>query len=91
MAITFSKEKKKQKSLLFIFIGLVGLAALFFLWKSISKPKSQTETSFPNFSTQRIEIKWEILKNVEIGNLQLLEEITPSEEKAGRSNPFVSY
>jgi ABC-type nitrate/sulfonate/bicarbonate transport system permease component len=91
MAITFLEEKKKQRKFLLILVGLIILGILIFFWSFLSKPHSKPETIFPNFSVQRVEINWEVLKNAAIESLQSFEEITPSQEKVGRTNPFISY
>lgn len=91
MAITFLEQKKKQQKLVLLLAGLIALAALIFLWSFLSKPKPQAETLFPDFSSQKLQINWDILTNEAIEGLQAFEEISPSQEEAGRANPFISY
>jgi len=93
MAIIF-QEKKKQKYLIFILIGIV-FVILLTLWLGFSRRPSVTPTEAPlaevSKISQKIEINFEILKNPLFQALKDFEKIPAFEGEAGRENPFISY
>lgn len=90
MAIIFVKERKKQKKLIIIFIGII-LITLFILWQFYFKAEE------PPFRVELMPIKKEIridlsiLETPFLNQLQSFEEIKPFEDEIGRENPFIPY
>lgn len=89
MAINFLQAKKKQRYLILI-LALIILAIVLIVWQSFftggqSKPSTQVLTP------GAIEINWDTLKDAQIDELQLFEEVAPFEGEVGRTNPFIPY
>jgi sensor domain CHASE-containing protein len=93
MPFTLTQEKKKQKYLMAI-LGLVIVFIIFIVWWGFLKggkeaPISEEVAVSPSF--KKVKIDWELLKNPQLDELQLFEEIPPYEDEIGRENPFMSY
>lgn len=100
MPIVFEKQKKTQRNLIFILLG-VFLIIIIVLWQGFFK--KEEEEILPVsiiFPKKEVKINFEILKNPLLEKLQPFSEITPFEEiippkgkpeKVGRENPFIPY
>jgi len=98
MAITFLEQKKTQRNLIFVLIG-VFLITAFVIWQGFFK--KETGIPFPKGEKpvpQEIKIDFEILKNPLLQSLQPFPEIEPFQESTatagnvlGRENPFTPY
>ena len=107
MAITFVKQRKKQKNLVFILIGLL-LATILIVWFGFFRRETGTplmeKVSYP--VAEEIKINFEVLRSPFLKSLQQFYEIRPLKEtasqkpepgeeeipqKPGRENPFLSY
>jgi hypothetical protein len=98
MAITFLKEKKKQKHLIYIFVGII-FAILIIIWLGFFKKPQPPITKVPtevSKTGEKIEINFKILENKILENpifkeLKDFEKTPPLEGEAGRENPFLPY
>jgi len=106
MAIVFAQQRKKQKKLFFIFIGIVLITALI-IWQGILKQKKVPGASNAgenNVFQEEIKINFSVLKNPLLKKLQAFPEIESLKEstttvkgkiettgKKGRENPFLPY
>ncbi len=101
MAITFLKQQKIQKSLIFIFTAVI-LITIIVIWQGFFKKETEVlpeEIFLP--LRKEIKINFEIFKNPVLEKLQPFTEIEPFketisvegeiEEKLGRENPFLPY
>lgn len=107
MAITFVKQRKKQKNLVFILIGLL-LATILIVWFGFFRRETGApqvaQVSYP--IAEEIKINFEVLRSPFLKSLQQFYEIRSLKEtasispeageeeipqKPGRENPFLSY
>lgn len=91
MAIIFL-EKRKRLQYLFPVLGIVILITLIVLWRGFFTkiPLEIIQFEIPK-PVKKIEINFEILKNPQLEELQLLEKIPPYDGEIGRENPFIPY
>ncbi len=94
MAITFIQQKKRQRFMILILIG-VFLLAIIFLWQIVWKSKSASVPLAPSAEisrmTKKIEINLDIFQNPAFQALGAFEELSLPKEKIGRDNPFMPY
>jgi hypothetical protein len=94
MAITFFKEKKKQKYLIYILIAIT-VAIFLIIWLGIlKKPQTAPEQIVPSGVSenwQKIEINFQILENPLFQNLKDFEKIPNFDGQVGRENPFIPF
>jgi len=92
MAVTFAKQKKKQKYLILAFAAIM-IVTLVVLWQGfLSKMIIPAPISSPQVVPPReIEINEEILKSEFLKNAQAFEEVPLLEGEGGRENPFLPY
>jgi len=88
MAITFFKEKTKNKYLI-VLLGVVILGAIFLVWQKFSQ-KTNTSSLLPS-APEEIKINFSMLENPFIKELQPFPEIPPFEGQTGRTNPLSPY
>lgn len=93
MAITFIEERKKQKYLIFIFIGIL-LVIFIVIWQGFlkkEKPVFIEEKKERAMIFEKIKINFEVLDNPILKELQPFEKIPSFEGEKGRKNPFLPY
>jgi len=107
MAIVFTQQRKKQKTLVFVLIGAILITALI-IWQGVLKQEKapgEFKAGENNISSQEeIKINFNVLKNPLLKELQAFPEIEPLKEstttvkgkieavgKKGRENPFLPY
>lgn len=91
MAITFIKEKQKQKYLVLILASLIFVTLGVVWWGVLREKKGVVNQLAPVFTQPEIQIDWQILQNTKLKELEIFEEISAPEEKIGRKNPFTPY
>ena len=87
MAVTFQEQIKKQRNLIFVFVGLVLFTAVIIWWGRFRKeevPETPITKRFP-----KIEIDFETLGHPLLTEFQLIDKIPRLEEGKGRENPFI--
>ena len=87
MAVTFQEQIKKQKNLIFVFVGLVLLTAFIVWWGRFRKEEDSEKLITNRFP--RIEIDFETLGYPLLTEFQLIDKIPKLEGEKGRENPFV--
>ena len=94
MAITFSRGKKKQKYLIYVFIAII-IAGFLIIWLGfLKKPQTAPEEVIPSEvseNLQKIEINFQILENPLFQNLKDFEKIPDFDVQVGRVNPFIPF
>lgn len=91
MAVVFIQQRKIQRNLILIFIGVI-LVTAFVLWLGFFKEEKITPPKEPFEVRKEIKIDFGVLKNPLLKALQSFSEIEPlEEEKLGRENPFLPY
>ena len=92
MAITFIKERKKQKYLVWIFVVvIVGILAVFLFGSLRDKNIFQAFNPPAPQPLPDITVNFDFLKSEALKALKLFEAIAPFKESAGRQNPFSPY
>ncbi len=92
MAITFQEQIKRQKRLIFIFLGVLVAAGIFIgVWYFYMQQETSTEEVFIQQHFKKIKIDFEVLDNPLLKELQPIEKIPDFEGELGRENPFVPY
>ncbi|MBM3250952.1 MAG: hypothetical protein FJZ07_01840 [Candidatus Nealsonbacteria bacterium] len=90
MAITFIKEKKKQKYFILVF-GAILLIILAILYIGFFREEKTVAPIEPLFIKKTITINFDILKSPALTELQPFEEIPLFEGEKGKENPFIPY
>jgi hypothetical protein len=92
MAITFLQEKSRQKHL-FLILVLVIFGIILIVWWGFFRGNEKIPSGLvPTFLTPKeISIDWEVLKNPQLDELEVFEEISPLSGESGRENPFTPY
>ena len=90
MAVTFIREKKKQKYFIISF-GAIIVIAFIVLWFGYFKKEKAPPPVLIAPSYREMKIDFEVLKSPLLKEFQPFEEITPFEGEKGRKNPFLSY
>ena len=86
MAITFQKQIKKQKNLVYILLGLV-LITIFIVWRGQDLIEElPPEGSITRF--REIKVDFGIFENPFFKELQAIEKIPSFQGEIGRENPF---
>lgn len=92
MAITFIKERKKQKYLVWIFVVVIaGILAVFLFGSLRDKNIFQAFKPPALQPLPDITISFDFLKSEALKTLKPFEEIAPLREASGRQNPFLPY
>ena len=95
MPITFAEKAKRQKNLIFVFVGVVLITFLTLYFGYFKKEKVRPIETSPVIlpvERKKIEIDFEIFKNPILKEFQLFEKIEPIKpEEIGRENPFLPY
>ena len=92
MAITFIKERKKQKYLVWIFaVVIVGILAVFLFGSLWNKNIFQVFKPPAPQPPPDITVNFDFLKSEALKALKPFEAIVPLTESAGRQNPFSPY
>ncbi len=89
MAITFQKQIKKQRNLIFIFVILI-LIIIIILWLGFRTEEEPSEILISK-RLKRIEINLEVFQNPLLQQLQLIDKIPGFEGDLGRENPFIPF
>ncbi|MDD2732110.1 MAG: hypothetical protein PHI53_02855 [Candidatus Pacebacteria bacterium] len=89
MAVTFIKEKNKQKYMLIIFF-IVLLITGIVIWYGFFR-EEKVPVLPPSISVRDIKIDFDFLENPDFKNLEPFEGILPYDKEFGRENPFISY
>ena len=92
MAINILEKQKKQKYLIFVFLGLIiiiFIVAWFFWGPGKTFPKGSIIPTTPTLS--KVKIDFEVLRDPILQKLQPFEEIQPFEDEIGRDNLFFPY
>ena len=89
MAIVFTKERKKQRYLILVLVLLIFAILSAVWWGWIRKEEGISPGALPAYAPPKVEINWGVLKDPQLKELQVFEEISPFEGEAGRENPFV--
>ena len=92
MAVTFSRQRKKQKFLVYFLIGIV-LFAFLVLWKGFLR-ETLTITEKPSpliFKSEKIEIDFNIFNDARFKNLEKFEKTPSFEGETKRGNPFIAF
>jgi len=89
MAIVFVEKEKRQKYLIYIFLGLILITTIVVLRGR--RPPEEVSEELILKPVRKIEIDFEVLKNPFLKELQPIEKIEPLTEGIGRQNPFVPY
>lgn len=101
MAIVFLQQRKSQKKLILLFIGILLVTATV-IWQGFFKKEEITPPRDYSTIPQEVKINLDVLKTPFIQKLQLFPEIKrfqetiPAEgvevgQKLGRENPFLPY
>lgn len=92
MSVSFIEQKKKQKYLIFIFLGVIAVT-LIVIWLGFFKEKT-----FDFFSSstavvplREVKIDFEVLESPTLKDLKPFSKIPAFEGEAGRDNPFLPY
>jgi hypothetical protein len=88
MAITLIQEKKRQRFLLYILIGALGIGSLFFAVQSLQKRLAVSPLTPVLLTEREIEINYEILESKIFEELLILKPIIEVPPVVGRDNPF---
>ncbi len=93
MAITFIKQKKTQKYLIYILIGavVVMIVAWFVFFRKTETVSVQIIPIESSMAWKKIDISLEILENPIFKSLKELEKAPTFEGKTGRINPFSPF
>lgn len=92
MAITISKKKKKQKYLIFAFLGVVVITAVILWFGYFKEEKSEGSTVPVGKSYRKINVDVDFLTSETLKQMKDFERIEPLEvEETGRENPFFPY
>lgn len=89
MVVPFIKERKKQRHLIIIF-GVIVVITFIILYQGYFKKEKLPSVSVSPYY-KAIKIGFEVLESPLLKELQLFKEITPFEDKKGRTNPFLPY
>jgi len=91
MAVTFSKQRKKQKFLVYFLIGIV-LFAFLILWKGFLRKALTTEEPAPLiFKSEKIEIDFNIFNDERFKTLEKFEKTPSFEGETKRDDPFIAF
>lgn len=91
MAIDFLRAKKRQRYLILI-LALVICLILVVIWQGFLKSAGPpAAVAPPVFFPTEIKIKWEVLQDARLSQLQPFVPIPAFEEEVGREDPFISY
>ena len=85
MAITFKKQIRRQRNLIFVFLVLVSIT-IFIVWRNQSleeEPSTEFATGF-----REIKLDFEIFENSFFKELQPIERVPDFKGELGRENPF---
>ena len=89
MAVAYIQQRKKQKYLMFAFLGVI-IITLFVVWQGFFKEESPGEVLV--LPPRPVQIPFELLKGDALESLRPFEEVSPlPEEELGRENPFVPF
>lgn len=88
MATSFINQKKKQKYLILVFVGVI-LVTVFVWWKGFLTPEKAIEPTVAE-PPREIKVNFEVLENPILKELLPFEEIEMPEQ-LGRENPFLPY
>ena len=100
MAIVFTKQNKKQKTLIFILVASLVLTAVILWYGAYGNKKSASEIYIEEnteAAQEEIKIDFSVLENPLLKEFQSFSEIQPLEGStstpgsAGRGNPFLPY
>jgi len=105
MAITFLQQKKTQKKLILVFVGVILITAVIVWWGLFKREAEVPAVELPSALPEKeIKINFEVLKSPFLKELQPFPEIGPFKEtipvegeteevegKIGRENPFTPY
>jgi len=89
MAITFIKERKRQKFLTLIALGAVAVAFIIFWFGYFKKEKPLPPSTTPIAAYREIQIDLNVLGSPLLKQFQPFEKILPYEDGMGRDNPFL--
>ena len=90
MAITFQEQIKRQRRLIFIFIGVV-FAAILILWFSYGQI-GQPSGEMPTLKVyKKIKINLDTIKHPLLEELLSIPKLPVFEGNVGRENPFTPY
>ncbi|GAG05130.1 unnamed protein product [marine sediment metagenome] len=87
MAVTFQEQIKKQRNLIFVFVGLVLFTAVIVWWGQFRQGEPPERAIIKRFA--RIKINFEILNHPLLAEFQLVNKIPKFEGEKGRENPFI--
>lgn len=90
MAITFIKERKKQRYLALITLVVIGVTLLV-LWLGVFREKEPSLSPVPVTPYREIKISFDILEHSFWKEGQPFKEILPFKDGMGRTNPFLPY
>ena len=99
MAITFLKERKRQKYLLWVLLTLLFVALIIILYGFLNKRNHIFLTKKSVHSLPVIKINFNVLKDPKLQKLHSFKEIPLEKEgengnkkiKIGRENPFIPF
>ena len=88
MAIVFFEEQKRQRYLIMIF-GAVTLVTIAVFWFGVfQKPETEIIQLPSSPFSKKVEINFDTLTDLRLGQLELFQAIPPFALEAGRNNPF---
>lgn len=87
MAVTFQEQIKKQRNLIFVFVGLVLFTVVIIWWGRFRKEEPLEKPITKRFP--KIEIDFETLSHPLLTEFELIDKIPQFEEEKGRENPFI--
>jgi hypothetical protein len=90
MALIFQEQIKKQRILIFVFLGLVLITVLI-LWKGYLFFQGEVPVELIKTHASKIAINLEIFESPLLKELELMPKIPQFEGKIGRENPFIPF
>lgn len=89
MAITFQKQIKKQRNLIFIFVILILIITIVLWWGFRTEEEPSEILISKRF--KKIEINLEVFQNPLLLQMRLIDKTPDFEGDLGRENPFIPF
>jgi hypothetical protein len=94
MAIVFLQQKKAQRNLMLVFVGIIIITAVIVWWGVFRKEKELPKEKAIYPYQKEVKIDFDVLKSSALKELQPFSEIKQIlevEGEIGRDNPFLSF